>query len=164
MAREETLTIHISVLQNQAGPPTPSQKKSQHVAMSSGRPLGFYWENEDTAPALVLAFVLSKKMVSMQENTMGRNESPRFVQQICTWLGEEFQLRVPPTWWKCEVLMELPHHEQSTAHGAMRHRRNSVLRRHKARVAISNLTQTSECSRLPLYDPEPCERAWMRVE
>lgn len=65
MAREETLTIHISVLQNQAGPPTPSQKKSQHVAMSSGRPLGFYWENEDTAPALVLAFVLSKKMVSM---------------------------------------------------------------------------------------------------
>lgn len=52
-------------MQNQAGPPTPSQKKSQHVAMSSGRPLGFYWENEDTAPALVLAFVLSKKMVSM---------------------------------------------------------------------------------------------------
>lgn len=95
---------------------------------------------------------------------MGRNESPHFVQQICTWLGEEFQLRVPPTWWKCEVLMELPHHEQRTAHGAMKHRRNSVLRRHKARVAISNLTQTSECFRLPLYDPEPCERAWMRVE
>lgn len=59
--RRHSQFIFQCYMQSQAGPPTPSQKKSQHVAMSSGRPLGFYWENEDTAPALVLAFVLSKK-------------------------------------------------------------------------------------------------------
>lgn len=164
LALEETSTVHMSMLY-----PDPSwsshslSEKKPTCSHVISKTLGILLGKWGHCPSSCLGLCALKKkwhlcgktqwggmsrliLYSKYARSLGRSSSLG-----CTQPGGGARC-----WWSC-------YHEQSTVHGTMEYHRNSILKKHKARVAISNLTQTSGCFRLPLYDPEPCGRAWMRV-